>query len=322
MTTVAAPHLADAGDDYEAVTLAAGELEARFVPALGMVGTSLRHAGEELLDCQAGLAAYARTGAVMGIPLLHPWANRLADHGYRFAGRDVRLPDGPPLVHCEDHGLPIHGLLAASPHWAVADAATTRLRAWLDFAAHPQLLTGFPFPHRLTIDVAVRPDALTIATTMHATGAVPVPVSFGYHPYLRLPGVPRAEWRVAFPERRHLIADARGIPTGAGEHQPAESFVLGDRSFDDGYDGLREPAAFSVSGAGRTVTVELERGYPVAQVFAPAGKPFICLEPMTAPTNALRSGAGLRQVAPGATFTATFSIAVRDSSENPHRVRQ
>jgi hypothetical protein len=33
---------------------------------------------------------------------------------------------------------------------------------------------------------------------------------------------------------------------------------------------------------------------------------------MTAPTNALRSGAGLRRVAPGREFTAGFSIAVRN----------
>jgi galactose mutarotase-like enzyme len=31
-------------------------------------------------------------------------------------------------------------------------------------------------------------------------------------------------------------------------------------------------------------------------------------EPMTAPSNALRTGAGLRRVAPGETFSAVFQI--------------
>ena len=92
--------------------------------------------------------------------------------------------------------------------------------------------------------------------------------------------------------------------------QPATRFELDDRDFDDGYDGLASRSAFCVAGAGRTITVELESGYPAAQVFSPRGKDFICFEPMTAPTNALRSGAGLRRVAPGDTFSATFSIAV------------
>src|SRR5215211_7116350 len=104
-------------EGYETVTLSAGELEAQFAPALGMAGVSLRHRGEELLDRRAGLLAFARTGAVMGLPLLYPWANRLSAHEYRLDGSDVPLPAGPPLLHCEEHGLPIHGLLHASPHW-------------------------------------------------------------------------------------------------------------------------------------------------------------------------------------------------------------
>ena len=47
------------------------------VPAIGMVVASLRHRGEELLAQRDGLAAYAREGTTMGVPFLHPWANRL-----------------------------------------------------------------------------------------------------------------------------------------------------------------------------------------------------------------------------------------------------
>jgi aldose 1-epimerase len=40
------------------------------------------------------------------------------------------------------------------------------------------------------------------------------------------------------------------------------------------------------------------------------GAPFICFEPMTAPTNALCSGLGVRSIAPGGAFTAVFTIGV------------
>ena len=55
-------------------------------------------------------------------------------------------------------------------------------------------------------------------------------------------------------------------------------------------------------------------GYPAAQVFSPRGAQFVCFEPMTAPANALRSGDGLRRVAPGAAFTAVFRIDVMEAS--------
>jgi len=294
---------------FETSLLSAGTLEAEFAPSLGMAAVSLRHRGDELLDRRAGLAAYARTGAVMGVPLLYPWANRLAGHDYMLDGHDVRLPPGPPLVHCEEHGLPIHGLLHASPHWRVIEHDDRRLAARLDFGAHLELLAAFPFPHELRIEASLTSERLRITTTVRPTGDTAVPIAFGFHPYLCLPGVPRASWEVTLPPRRHLVLDERSIPTGMGARRPATRFALADRGFDDGYDGLASRSTFCVSGGGRTLAVELESGYPAAQVFSPPGANFVCFEPMTAPANALRSGSGLRFVQPGAAFSATFSIA-------------
>jgi len=303
-------------DGFATLTLAAGELEASFAPRLGMAGVSLLHRGEELLDRRAGLAAYADDGAVMGLPILHPWANRLAGFGYTVDGRSVRLPDGPPLVRCEEHGLPIHGLLNGSPLWRV-DGATADgdgehacLRASLCFEARPGLLAAFPFPHVLGLDVTLDPGGLTVATTLTATGDVAVPVAFGFHPYLRLPGVDRSAWRLELPARRHLFTDGRGVPTGHHEDEHAQRLTLGARGFDDGFDRIADGAEFVAAGGGRRITVTFVRGFPVAQVFSPPGAPYICFEPMTAPTDALRSGMGLRRVAPGDAFTAVFRIAV------------
>jgi galactose mutarotase-like enzyme len=204
-------------------------------------------------------------------------------------------------------------LLHASPLWRVTARDPSRIAAELEFCARPELLAAFPFPHVLAIDASLSAERLRITTTVRPTSAAAVPISFGFHPYLRLPGVPRAAWQVTLPPRRQLVLDGRGIPAGAGARRPATRFALADRGFDDGYDGLASRSAFSVAGGGRTLAVELESGYPAAQVFSPPGGPFVCFEPMTAPANALRSGSGLRRVAPGEVFSAAFSIAVHGS---------
>jgi galactose mutarotase-like enzyme len=65
-----------------------------------------------------------------------------------------------------------------------------------------------------------------------------------------------------------------------------------------------------VSAGSRALALELREGYPCAQVYAPRPGEFVCFEPMTAPANALRSGVGLRVLAPGERYGATFAVVV------------
>src|ERR671923_1598758 len=117
-------------DHRRICTLSSGEadLHVSFAPELGMLACSMVHAGEELLGQRSGVAAYARSGATMGIPLLYPWANRLGGFSYRFAGRTVAIDGGTPL---DDHGLPIHGLLQAVRGWSWPGSAADGEAAWL-----------------------------------------------------------------------------------------------------------------------------------------------------------------------------------------------
>ena len=292
----------------------AGELEAAFAPGAGMVGCSLRHRGEEVLGQRGGLAKYAQTGSSMGIPLLHPWANRLAGRRYAAGGREVELdPERSPL-RLDPNGLPIHGLLAASPYWELESrsASTTQaaLAARLDFGTHDELLAAFPFPHQLRVEVELAGDTLTVATTLLATGDVAVPVSFGWHPYLRLPGVPREEWWVELPVRTRAVLDERGIPSGREEPAEIAPGPLGDRDYDDLFTALGDPPRFALEAGRRRIELEFGEGYPIAQVYAPSSESYICFEPMTAPTDALVSGEGLRTVAAGAAFQAEFRVRV------------
>ena len=289
-------------------------VEAVFAPQIGMLGCSLTHDGEELLGHRGGLARYEATGSTMGIPLLHPWANRLAGFAYEAAGRLVEIDADSPQVRTDPNGLPIHGLVNASPYWELlgtqADEAEARLSARLDFAAHPELLEAFPYPHVIRIDATLRDATLTIRTSLAATGDDPVPISYGFHPYLVLPGVPRADWHVEIPLTERLLLDETMIPSGETETVEAFDGPLGERTFDDGYAGAGDGTRFALAGGGRRIELEFLDGYRFAQVYAPDGEDLICFEPMTAPTNALVSGRELDVVPPGETGAAAFAISV------------
>jgi galactose mutarotase-like enzyme len=302
--------------DTATLTDSSGELEATVLPQLGMVVSSLRHRGEELLAQGGGPEAYAAHGSTFAIPLLHPWANRLADWSYDLDGHRVQID--PAHAHRDpDTGLPIHGVLAASTYWRVFDQTASSLTAELDFGAHPEYLAAFPFPHRLRYSTALDSHTLTVNLTVIPTSDLAVPIAFGFHPYLTLPGSDRSEWLVRMPVAERAVLDAQQLPTGTDEPLTPGALdgALAARTFDDSFERLiGDRPAFSVADATRRIELTFEAGYPVGQVFAPTGSDFICFEPMTAPVNALVSGRGLRFAQPGTEFTASFAIAVHDTS--------
>jgi aldose 1-epimerase len=289
------------------VTISSGPLEATFLPQLGMLGSSLRHRGEDLLALPGGLDGYRR-GNVTGLPLLAPWANRLGARRYEVDGIAVDL-DGLALT-TDERGLPIHGTMTAQPGWEVIELSRRSLTARFDFGAHPDLMASFPFPHELRIEASVEATTLRVDTTLAPTGDRSVPVSFGYHPYLRLPGALREDVRLRLPQRRHVELDDRQLPTGRAQVEDAEDEPVGTRTFDDLYE-LGDDRQLALTDAGRRLVLELGDGYGHAQVFTPPAAECVCLEPMTAPVNALLDRT-CALAPPGTSFTARFSLRVDD----------
>src|SRR5574337_368196 len=304
--------MASSKTEFESITLRdpSSALTATFVPNAGMVGTSLSDDGVELLGQRRGLEAYVATHKTMGIPILYPWANRLSSNGYAVAdpvGAVVTLTPGTGGVRTDQHGVPIHGALAADPGWQVTTQLESRLTAELDYGSRPGLLASFPFPHLLSLEITLASRTLTIRTVVTATTGARVPLCFGFHPYLQLPDVPRTQWQIETPAMRFRPVNAWGIPTGEMVAHPQTTELLDDKFLDDGYDEVPPGAVFAVSGGDRRIEVHFDEGYPAAQVFAPGDDDVICFEPMAAPTDALRRG-GYRVAQQGEPGVTQFSI--------------
>jgi len=203
----------------------------------------------------------------------------------------------------------MHGVPWSQLQWNVISSHEDALTARLDWLTE-DLLAIFPFPHHVEMAVRLRPLDLEIQTTVFADSASPVPISFGFHPYFGIPGIPRTEWKLNAPAMRMLALDAQGIPTGAVTPSAPLSTKLGNTGYDDGFALSSNQAIFSIDGNAYSIAIEFKNGFPFAQIFAPKDKDFIAIEPMTAPTNALASGAALRVITPGEQFTASFRIEV------------
>jgi aldose 1-epimerase len=256
-------------------------------PHDGMLVAALRHRGEDFLA--------ERPDSWTGSPLLYPWASRLSAERFQVRGREVDASG----ARRDENGVLLHGLPSAREGWVVERADGELIRArlrWDDRA--------FPFPHEVVVEHRLSPVGLETVTEV--TGDTPV--AFGWHPFLRLPGVPREQWRVALGSRRRTPLDDRLLPAGPSEEWAPPPFELGDGHFDESLTQIEAP--FVLEGGGRRVEVEFLEGAPHAQFFAPRPEPVACFEPMAAPVDALVSGDGLRW----APWRMRFEIRVTSSA--------
>ena len=290
------------------ITLTAGDRDAVFLPGCGMLCASLRHRGDEFVAWPRTLAQF-REGRMTAVPFVHPWGNRLARREYRVGRRHVDL--GGLALPTDPNGLPMHGNLRGAAFDLVRAEATergARSVARLDYGARPALLRAFPFPHVVTIDARLDERGLRVRTDIEPTGRTAVPVSFCWHPFVRVPGAPRRDWKLRWPQCDRLLVDGHVIPTGERVSQPAQDAVLADRIFDDHF-SLGADRRFGLRAGGRSVELRFGPTYPFAQLYVPARGNFAAIEPMTATIDAIGRGTE-PLVKPGDRFSAWFTIAV------------
>jgi aldose 1-epimerase len=260
-------------------------LEAAFAPRVGMTCCSLVHRDVELIGERYGLTAFAAGGVSMGMSVMHPWADRLSGWTYTACGTTVRLPISP-LLHTDHWGLPVNGVHPSSDAWMVRQSGAAGGSAWLHAALafdRPRQLELFPFPHRLSLHAEVTGGSVYIYIEIEATGAVAVPVCFGYRVYLRRePGA-----TIVLPARRRIVTDQRLLPTGATEPVPMRASTVG-------VDQLRELCSLgadrrvTIASASRRLTIEPLSGFSFAHVRTVAREPHVMVEALTAPPDGLR----------------------------------
>lgn len=289
-----------------------GSTRAKFLPGANLVCSELRMRGRDWLDPIRALEA-VETGKDYGISLVHPWAGRLSGFEYTAAGRHVRLSPGDPRIKLDKQGLPIHGVWDRLLHWEVESADAGGFVARLDWDDE-SLLDVYPFPHRLRVTATLSSGLLSMTTQLEATGAVPVPVTFGYHAFLRIPDSSRADWRLALGADERLLQDERLIPNGHVESVGEHEFLLGQVTVNDDYRVAPEPARFAIRTGPSEIELTLREGFRAVHVWAPSDRNLVSFEPSTAIADQLVRGDALPIVQPGGRHVAGFDLRLSEGA--------
>ena len=297
--------------------------EVRIAPSVGNNSYEMTVKGKRVFwTPYQSVGEFAAKPVHLGNPLLWPWANRIDGTAYYANGKKYLLNTELGNVRPGPNNTPIHGLLTFTKLWSVVKAeagdGAAVLTARIEYWRRPELMAQFPFAHNIEMTYRLKNGALEVETVIENLSSDTMPVSLGYHPYFQVNDAPRNEWRVHLPAKDKLTLSNRLIPTGERQPNPyADPQSLNGVVLDDVMDGLTRDAdgfaRFWVEGKKERITVEYGPKYTVAVVYAPAGRGFVCFEPMTGITNAFNAAQagwyqGLQSVAPGATWRETFRV--------------
>jgi aldose 1-epimerase len=170
---------------------------------------------------------------------------------------------------------------------------------------------AFRVQHTFTLDEA---NGFQLDTAVTNLDREPIPVGWGWHPYLQLGGTCDS-WRLRLPPCRWLGVDERMLPTG--KSYPYSQFdrlrPIGAEVLDNCLElQVREGSAeVLLEGPAGRITYWQEAGagrYPFLQVFTHPMRESIALEPMTCAVDGLNSGQGRLVLDPGELVRASFGL--------------
>lgn len=222
------------------------------------------HAGgtADLLDGYRDEAELAGQDGVRN-GIMAPFCNRVADARYTFDGVEHDLAPG-----ARDRTV-YHGLVRTLPFAVVGrtgpgPAATLHLRCT---ALADGRAAGYPFAVVVDVTYTLGPTTLGVEIAGHNVGDVAAPYASGWHPYLRLPGVPRVDaLDLEVPAEVAVQTDAALVPLPGpaafrDDARPAWR-PLGAAVLDAAFTGLdtSRPTVVRDPATGTRLTLRQDRG--------------------------------------------------------------
>lgn len=300
------------------VSLALGRARVDLAPEAGGAIAGFTFDGVDVLRPTPPAARVAGDVRAHACYPLVPYSNRIANALLAVDGRTVQLER-----NFGDHPHSIHGVGWQRAWRVVGHDAESALLEFEHTAAGADA-RAWPWPFRATQWFGLSPHAggvaLTVKLALANTGDVPFPFGLGLHPFFPRTATTALDFDVAavwendstllpvrrvaiLPESRQGLLSAR---------QTGNSVDTIDNVFTDwkGVALLTDPARpFDVGIAG-------DRAAGFVVVYAPAGRDFVAVEPVTHITDAFNraargdAGTGTRILAAGAGFSCTIRIFV------------
>ncbi len=304
------------------LALAAGGARVDLAPAVGGAIARFALEGVEVMrPMPADALAAGNVRLAASYPLV-PYSNRIRDASLLHDGRVHRL-----ARNFGEHPHAIHGV-GWQRAWRVLDAGAGHAVLSLEHAARDdEARAAWPWPFEAMQAFALCADArsaqLAVTLTLRNRGDAPFPFGLGFHPFFTRDATTtlrfdaEGAWRndaTQLPVEHVPAAEVfDGHPRESGDPATSSARRLAGADLDNVFTGWRGRAALDTPSRLR-VDVAGDSAMRFLVVYAPPGRDFVAVEPVTHETDAFNraargaQGTGTRVLPPGAAFSCTMRV--------------
>lgn len=279
-------------DRYKSYILTDREHQSRLeiVPERGGIVTKWRIQGQDILYLDEERFADPRASVRGGIPILFPICGNLPGDTYTLNNKSYQLKQ--------------HGFARDLP-WEVRSRATED-SAEMVLALESTARTRAVYPFDFQLEFTYRLKGMTLAIEQRYTNCSKevMPFSTGLHPYF---------WCADKTQLEFEIPSTHVQSQDNPEAQPFDGHI--DFETDEIDVALRPVTGKTATIRDRRRKLQIDLSY--SEIYSTLvfwtlkGKNYVCLEPWSAPRNALNSGENLTYLEPGATCEARVEFRVR-----------
>lgn len=264
--------------------------ELEVVPERGGIITQWRIQGQEILYLDSDRFTHPELSVRGGIPILFPICGNLPDNTYTYKGQQYTLKQ--------------HGFARDLP-WQVVEQATDDCASiTLILDSNEETKAVYPFDFQLNFSYRLWGNSLVIYQNFTNRSTEPMPFSVGLHPYFCVQDKARLEF--------HIPANEFQNQKTKTSHPFNGEFDLNSDEIDVAFRKLSGDSA-TVSDMSRQLQLNMEWNnayYGTLVFWTLKDKDFYCLEPWSAPRNALNTGEDLVMLPPGETLQTWVSMNV------------
>ncbi|MEI2583764.1 aldose epimerase family protein [Scytonema sp. PRP1] len=257
------------------------------VPERGGIITSWRVQNQEVLYLDEERFANPQLSVRGGIPILFPICGNLPDNTYTLNGKQYTLKQ--------------HGFARDLP-WEVTNQVTQdKDSLTITLSSNEQTRAVYPFDFQLAFTYQIDGNTLEIKQQYTNLSTEPMPFSTGFHPYFLT--VDKTQLKFEIPSQEYQDQMTKETHSFNGD------FDFNRDEIDVAFKQLSSQSATVTDHARKLkLTLEYDDTYSTLVFWTVKGKDYYCLEPWSAPRNAINTGEHLTVLKPQASHTATVRL--------------